>query len=314
MSFLRFVFKSIRVAAGIHDIDRIYAISVPLTIAFVARWTSFRKGIPYFFEVGDLWPDAPIEMGFIKNPLMKSSLYSLEKTAYRKAEVVVALSPAIKDSIVRKVPEAKVITIPNMSDCDFYRPTPRHDPNKFVVSYIGAIGLANGLDYLLECANLARKAELPIHFMVCGTGALLERLKRNAEHLGLKNITFTGFVDREGVRKVMSVTDAVFVCYKDRPILETGSPNKFFDGLASGKLIVVNFGGWIKKEIEENKCGIAVSKSDPSNFINKIRTFITDPDLLNEYQLNARRLAEQKYDRKLLVNEWMKVIASSKFS
>lgn len=245
---------------------------------------------------------------------MKSSLYSLEKTAYRKAEVVVALSPAIKDSIVRKVPEAKVITIPNMSDCDFYRPTPRHDPNKFVVSYIGAIGLANGLDYLLECANLARKAELPIHFMVCGTGALLERLKRNAEHLGLKNITFTGFVDREGVRKVMSVTDAVFVCYKDRPILETGSPNKFFDGLASGKLIVVNFGGWIKKEIEENKCGIAVSKSDPSNFINKIRTFITDPDLLNEYQLNARRLAEQKYDRKLLVNEWMKVIASSKFS
>lgn len=84
--------------------------------------------------------------------------------------------------------------------------------------------------------------------------------------------------------------------------------------MASGKLIVVNFGGWIKKEIEENKCGIAVSKSDPSNFINKIRTFITDPDLLNEYQLNARRLAEQKYDRKLLVNEWMKVIASSKFS
>ena len=227
------------------------------------------------------------------------------KAAYRKAEVVVALSPAIKDAILKKVPEAKVITIPNMSDCDFYKPTPRNDQNKFVISYIGAIGLANGLDYLLECANLARKAELPVHFMVCGTGALLERLKENAKQLGLKNITFTGFVDREGVKKIMSLTDAVFVCYKDRPVLETGSPNKFFDGLAAGKLIVINFGGWIKREIEENRCGISVSKSDPSNFINKIRTFITDPQLLSDYQAAARRLAETKYERKKLVREWI---------
>lgn len=305
VSFLRFVFRSIRIAASIPGIDRIYAISVPLTIAFVARWTSFRKGIPYFFEVGDLWPDAPIELGFIKNPLMKSSLYSLEKTAYRKAETVIALSPAIKDAILKKVPEARVVTIPNMADCEFYNPTPRNDPNKFVISYIGATGLANGLDYLLECANLARKAELPIHFVVCGTGALLERLKGNAKQLGLMNITFTGFVDRAGVRDVMNISDAVFVCYKDHPILETGSPNKFFDGLAAGKLIVINFGGWIRKEIEEYKCGVATSKSDPSDFIRKIRTFLTDPDLLKEYQMNSRRLAEQKYDRKVLVKQWL---------
>ena len=304
-SFLRFVFRSIRIAAGIRGVDRIYAISVPLTIAFVARWTSFRKGIPYYFEVGDLWPDAPIEMGFIKNPLMRSSLYSVERTAYRKAEAVVALSPPIKEAILKKVPEAKVVTITNMSDCDFYKPTPRNDPDKFVVSYIGATGLANGLDYFLECANLARKAELPIHFVVCGTGALLERLKANAKQLGLKNITFTGFVDREGVRSIMNITDAVFVCYKDSPILETGSPNKFFDGLAAGKLIVINFGGWIKNEIEQNRCGVVVSKSDPSDFIRKIRTFITDPDLLKEYQVNARKLAEQKYDRKILVKQWI---------
>jgi len=310
VAFLRFVYGSIRVAAQIHGVDRIYAISVPLTIAFVARWTSFRKGIPYFFEVGDLWPDAPVEMGFIRNPLMKATLYSVEKTAYRKAKVVVALSPAIKDAILKKVPEANVVTIPNISDCEFYKPTPRHDDKKFVVSYIGATGLANGLDYLLECANVCRKAELPVHFIVCGTGALLERLKGNAKQLGLQNITFMGFVNRDGVRDVLNITDAVFVCYKDRPILETGSPNKFFDGLAAGKLIVINFGGWIKKEIEENRCGVALTKSDPGSFVNKIRTFITDPDLLKEYQGNARKLAEQKYDRKLLVNKWVSSLLS----
>ena len=318
VSFVRFVLRSIQVASGIKDVDRIYAISVPLTIAFVARWTSFRKGIPYFFEVGDLWPDAPIEMGFIRNPLMKSMLFSLERTAYRKAEAVVALSPPIKEAIQKKVPEAEVIMIPNMSDCDFYKPGKKNDAvvkqfgiqNKFVVSYIGATGLANGLDYFLECANVARKAELPVHFIVCGTGALLERLKDSAKQLGLQNITFTGFVDRNGVRGVMSVTDAVFVCYKDRLILETGSPNKFFDGLAAGKMIIVNFGGWLKSEIEQNRCGVMISKSDPTDFIKKIRTFIDDPDLLNEYQMNARKLAEQKYDRKLLVGKWISFLLS----
>lgn len=308
VSFLRFVFASIRIAAGIKNVDLIYAISVPLTIAFVARWTSFRKQIPYCFEVGDLWPDAPIEMGFIRNPLMKSTLYSVEKATYRKAETVIALSPPIKEAILKKAPEAKVITIPNMADCDFFKPTPRNDQSKFVVSYIGAAGLANGLDYFLECANLARKAQLPIHFVVCGTGALLERLKGNAKQLGLQNITFTGFVNRDGVRDVMNITDAMFVCYKDRPILETGSPNKFFDGLAAGKLIVINFGGWIKKEIEEHRCGVAVSKSDPADFINKIRTFITDPDLLKEYQKNSRALAEKKYDKKLLITSWLRAL------
>jgi glycosyltransferase involved in cell wall biosynthesis len=319
VSFIRFVTQSIRVAARIRDVNSIYAISVPLTIAFVARWVSFRKKIPYYFEVGDLWPDAPVQMGFIRNPLMKSMLYSLERSAYRKAEGVIALSPSIKEAILKKVPNVKVVMIPNMADCDFYKPGSK-DPQverklgvdgKFVVSYIGATGLANGLDYLLECAHSASKSDLPIHFIVCGTGALLERLKKNAAGLKLQNITFTGFVDREGVRGIMSITDAVFVCYKDIPILETGSPNKFFDGLAAGKLIVINFGGWIKKEVEESKCGVVLSKTDPTDLIRKIRVFITDPDLLSEYQMNARQLAEKKYDRKKLVNSWVKVISTS---
>lgn len=312
-AFLRFVAQSIRVASRIRGVDRIYAISVPLTIAFVARWVSFRKNVPYYFEVGDLWPDAPIQMGFIRNPLMKSMLYSLERSAYRKAEAVVALSPPIRDAILRKEPGAKVLMIPNMSDCGFYKPESK-DPQvekkfdvagKFVVSYVGATGLANGLDYLLECANSSSKAGLPIHFIVCGTGALLERLKKSSANLRLQNMTFTGFVDREGVRGVMSITDAVFVCYKDIPILETGSPNKFFDGLASGKLILINFGGWIKKEIEENKCGVMISKTDPTDFVRKIRVFLTDVDLLRQYQDASRKLAEGKFERRKLIQDWV---------
>ena len=72
----------------------------------------------------------------------------------------------------------------------------------------------------------------------------------------------------------MNVTDASFVCYKPFNILETGSPNKFFDGLAAGKLILLNFQGWLKNEIEEHQCGINVDPADPGDFVKKIRPFI----------------------------------------
>jgi glycosyltransferase involved in cell wall biosynthesis len=176
---------------------------------------------------------------------------------------------------------------------------------KFVISYIGAIGLANGLDYLLECANASRKAELPIHFFICGDGALAERLKGNVKQMGLVNLTFIDFTNRDGVKELLNVTDAAFICYKPISILETGSPNKFFDGLAAGKLILINFGGWIRKEIEVNNCGVYCDPHQPIDFVKKIKPFLSDKDLLLAHQQASRRLAENKYSRELLSKKFV---------
>lgn len=317
-AFLSFAFNSIRLASSIPAITSVYAISVPLTIAIPARWISARRRIPYFFEVGDLWPDAPIQMGFLRNPVTTQFLFQLERKTYRKAKGVVAMSPSIADAVRQRAPQVPVWMIPNMADCQFFQPSAK-DPaletkygtnGKFVVSYIGAAGLANGLDYFIECVNLARKENLPIHFFLCGTGAVLERLKKHANHLMLQNITFTGFIDREEVRRILSISDAAFVSYKNVPILETGSPNKFFDGLAAGKLIIVNFSGWIRKEVEQAKCGIWVNPSDPTDFIRKIKVFISDPEWLRQHQQAARELAERKFSKQELVNQLIQVIES----
>src|SRR5438552_1365893 len=114
-------------------------------------------------------------MGFVKNYLLASILYRLEKTIYERAEAIVALSPPIKEAIEKKVSEKKIYFIPNFADCDFYNLETKEltleekylVQGKFVVSYIGAIGVANGLDYFIECANASRKTELPIHFILC---------------------------------------------------------------------------------------------------------------------------------------------------
>jgi glycosyltransferase involved in cell wall biosynthesis len=314
-AFFKYVWSVIRISHQFKDYSFCYAISTPLTVGVAARWIRRRYNLPYIFEVGDLWPEAPVQMGFITNPLLKKTLYRLEKSLYEAAQSVVALSPAIQSAIEAKVPGKKIHLIPNMADCEFFTPEEKRSDleekyqtrGKFVISYIGAAGLANGLDYLLECAHLSRKANLPIHFFICGEGALLQRLKETARQLDLQNLTFTGRVSRNGVKELLNVTDAAFICYKPVPILETGSPNKLFDGLAAGKLIIINFGGWIKKEIESSRCGVAVDPRHPTDFIMQITPFLSDIEKLKAYQHNARSLAEKRYSRKALSEQFLQL-------
>lgn len=317
-SFLKYNWAAIKVSNKIQHIDYCYAISVPLTIGIVAMWLKTFRKIPYLFEVGDLWPDAPIQLGFVENYFFKKFLFSLEKSTYRSARAVVALSPTIETIVKKKMGSPSMIhQIPNMADCEYYQPETKRTEleekfkvkGKFVVSYIGAVGVANGLDYFLECANASRKAQLPIQFIICGEGALRERVKNNAAQLALSNLTFVNFQNREGVKELLNVTDASFICYKNVPILETGSPNKFFDGLAAGKLIIVNFGGWIKNEIEQTRCGIFVDPAHPTDFVKKMSPFLSDPVQLKNYQAAARQLGESKYSRKILSERFTKIFS-----
>jgi glycosyltransferase involved in cell wall biosynthesis len=119
--------------------------------------------------------------------------------------------------------------------------------------------------------------------------------------------TFIDFTNRDGVKALLNVTDATFICYKPLPVLETGSPNKFFDGLAAGKLILVNFGGWIRKEIEENECGVYTDPRQPTDFVKKIRPFLLDKEHLTAYQQASRQLAEKKYSRNLLSKKFVEL-------
>lgn len=312
IAFIRFVAGAFLLTRRIKGIDFCYAISAPLTVGVAAKWIKTWYNIPYYFEVGDLWPDAPIQMGFITDPLTKALLYQLERAIYRDSEGVVALSPAIAEAVRAKVPDHRVEVVPNLSDCEFFRPVLRSAgkeshawEGKLVIAYIGAMGVANGLDYLLESANAARKANLPVHFILCGDGAAAESLQLNAKRLGLLNLTFLPFTNREGVRKIMDTSDAVFICYKNVQILETGSPHKFFDGLAAGKMIILNVHGWMEREVLENRCGISLDPYNPSDFVTKITPVLKDSSLLHQYQESARKLAEKKFSRQLLENKFV---------
>lgn len=313
-SFLKFVWSIVREAGQFKDADVCYAISTPLTIGLAAIWIKKRYRIPYFFEVGDLWPEAPVQLGVIKNPLLKAMLYKLERSVYKRAKAMVALSEAIKAAIQKKISGKEIHVIPNMADTDFYKPESKRPEleakfgvqDKFVISYIGTMGLANGLEYIIDCAAEAQRQKTSLHFLLCGEGAMLDRLKQQATQKSLSNLSFISAQNREGVRDVLNVTDAVLVCYRPLPVLETGSPNKYFDGLAAGKLIVVNVKGWMKDEVEKNGCGISVEAKAPTDFLKMITPFTIDKERLRHSQETSRKVSEL-YSRKSVTDKFFKI-------
>lgn len=314
-AFLSFIVKSVRVASSISDIDKCYAMSTPLTVGLAAIVIKWRRGIPFLFEVGDLWPDAPVQLGFIRNTFLKFFLYKVELFIYRQSESVVALSTQMKKIIEGKIQDKPVHLIPNMADLAFFTSEPKQPvlvkkfdvEGHFVISYIGSIGYANGLEFFLDCARLTQKNALPIKLLLCGEGAMLPHLKDTVRKEGIKNVIFVPFQNRAGVKEVMNITDAVFICYRQHSILETGSPNKYFDGLAAGKLIVTNFGGWIKEEIEKEKCGFGIVSNSPEDFVKRIDEFVYDNALFLQSQKNASNLSK-KYNRKKLGDEFVNIL------
>lgn len=316
-AFYSFMWLSYNYSKKIKDIDLVYASSTPLTVGITALLLKKLNNIPYHFEVRDLWPEAPIQLGIINNPILKSILRKLEKIIYTNASKIIALSPGMKEGIELIIGNNKKIQIlPNTSDCNFFNNETKDIKNtfyfgtaeKFVVSYIGAIGAVNALDSLLDVALECKNSNLKdVEFVVAGKGKELGRIKEKAKLLELKNIKFVGFLNRIEIQKLLNITDASFISFESKPILETNSPNKFFDSIAAGKICIVNNKGWIKELIEEHKIGFYYSKNQPKAFVEKLKPYINNLIISNQAKNAARELAESQFSRELITNKFIEL-------
>lgn len=315
-AYYSFVRKSQKKIAQLQlKFDLAYVMTTPLTTGIIALRLKKRYNLPFIFEVGDLWPDAPIKMGAIKSRLLSSMLYRFEKKCYFEAQKVVALSPAIRNYIESSRINTKVHVIPNFSDIDFFEPNHKFQyfdkANPLKVGYFGTFGAANELSSLVKIANLAEKNQCPVHFTLMGDGAQFQKVKGATRNL--ENITILPFGNSFKVKKQLEQQDAVYVSFKKLEILNTGSPNKFFDGLAAGKMTILNFGGWVRNLVDKHQCGFYHDPDRPEDFIRKLEVFIKKPELLRTYQQNARILAEKYYRKDLQVEKLSKILANDQY-
>jgi glycosyltransferase involved in cell wall biosynthesis len=201
--------------------------------------------------------------------------------------------------------------IPNGCDLDVFEPAKRPlGRNGFNAVFTGTHGAANGLDALLDAAEvLQRHGRQDIRLLLIGDGALKPRLIARAKSLGLENCTFRDPVSKVELADALARAQVGLQVLANVPGFYYGtSPNKFFDYLAGGLPVVTNYPGWIADLIVEHDCGVAVAPDDPAEFAAAIEYLADHPNEQERMGANARRLAEWKFDRRVLADRFVDFI------
>jgi glycosyltransferase involved in cell wall biosynthesis len=318
IKFYQFAKLATRVGKKLEKPDIIFATHTPLTIGLAGIKLSRYFNIPFVFEVRDLWPEALINVGALKNP---SGIWWLRRMAnkiYSAANHIVALSPGMKEGIVRTgVAEKSVTVIPNGSDLDLFRPdldgtawrTRLGLGDRFAAIYFGAMGLANGLEYVIEAARiLAERGKNHIVIVLHGDGGKRPELEKMVWDYKLTNVVFSDLVpDKVEVARIVASCDVSMTIYRSAKE-HTWSPNKMFDALAAGKPVLINVPGWLGEMIQNNNCGKSLDPQHPEMLADVLEELASNPDLCREMGANSRLLAEREFDRMKLAQRLEEVL------
>ena len=293
LAFTRFAIGATAAALRGPRPDVVYATSPPLTMALPALAASLRWRAPLVFEVRDLWPEAPIQMGALRNPIAKWLARAIERFVYARSTRVIALSPGIQAAL----PEGKTVLVPNSADLDLFDPGQPRGP--FQVAYFGAMGEANDLTAVIEAARLVPD----VSFVLMGDGKRRAELERNAP----ANVRFRSG-SKTDVARLAAESSACLTVFKDVPVLATNSPNKLFDTFAAGRAAIVNMDGWMRELVERNEAGVYVRAGDAADLAEKVAWLRDNPGESERMGRNARALAERDFGRDQLAARALAVL------
>lgn len=317
-AFAKFAALSAAEALRTDRPDVIFATSTPLTIALPGIVARLWHRRPMVFEVRDLWPELPIAMGALRNPIARLAARALEHLAYRSAREIVALSPGMKDGIVRAgYPSQSVTVIPNGSDIELFRSSvaqdvnlPFDDDGRPLIMYAGTLGAINDVDYLVTLAASARRLAPECRFLIVGDGATRDKLVDYATTLGVLgvNLWMIPPVPKRAIPALFARSTVSASLFADLPQMWNNSANKFFDALAAGRPVLINYGGWQAKLLQESGAGLVVPSRDPDEAARMLHAFLTEPGAIQRASVAAAELAEERFNRNQLASQLIDVL------
>jgi glycosyltransferase involved in cell wall biosynthesis len=303
-SYLSFSAKAFWGSIRNSNPDVVYGISTPLSTAWTAAMAARWHGVPWLFEIRDLWPAFPIQMGAIPFHWLEQVLYKVERFLYRSAAHIVTMSPDMTTHVEQtgQSPD-RVTTILPGSDLDYLNsptsPSPQHVRRRYnlpaspLVLYAGTFGRANDIPTLIEVARRCKDEKFS--FLFVGRGFYEPALRR----LARKNssVFLAPPQPQHHMGAWYRLADLSVVSFLDRPVLASNSPAKFFDSLTMGTPVLVTNPGWTKAFVETHQCGWYVPPSDPDSMTKRLRALMTAPNKLSAAGDRGRRVAEKKFNR-----------------
>ncbi|WP_192823006.1 glycosyltransferase family 4 protein [Rufibacter sp. LB8] len=307
-AFGEFAVKALLAGRKIAKPDVIWGVSTPLTTAWAAARVAKYHQVPWVFEVQDLWPSFPIQMGAVPFKPAQKLLYHLEKSLYQSAAHIIPLSMGMEQYISSLgIPAQKMTTLVNGTEVP-ERPlsfTEREAlreklglAGKQVVLYAGTYGRANDIPMLVQAAELLQNHP-QIHFVFAGQGFDEPLLQSAAQKQ--QNILMLPPQPRHQMLELFSMAAVSLVSFIDLPVLAANSPGKLFDSLAAGTPVVVTNPGWTKDLVETHHCGWYSPAGNAEALANSLLMRLQNQAELETMRENAHSVAQEQFDRLQMV-------------
>lgn len=313
ISFFSFMFSSFFRATKVKNVDLVWGTSPPIFQGITAWLIARLKGVPFLFEVRDLWPAFAIAVGVLQNkPIITLSQW-LEKFLYKHADIVVVNSPGYIEHVSQRGAK-DVQLVPNGVDTAMFDPSAdgstfrdKHGlQNKFIVMYSGAHGMSNDLPIMVEAADLVKNEE-DIHFVFIGDGKEKASLIALAEQKGLQNVLFLPPVEKLEMGQALAAANCCVAILKAIDMYKTTYPNKVFDYMAAGRAVVLAIDGVIREVVESADCGIFAEPGNAQALADAILELYRSPKHCEALGKHGRVYVEKNFDRLQTAKELLKL-------
>jgi len=324
-AYFSFVFSSIY--AGVFKIkdkhDVILVTSPPLFVGITAYALSIVKRLPFVFEVRDLWPESAIDTGVLQNKLIIKFAFWFENFIYSKARLINVLTPAFRTKLIEKgVAQEKIIFIPNAADFSLAEAVQKNFDAlqfkkeigleyKFVITYVGAHGVANHLIQLLEAAALLKDTK--VVFQLIGSGMKKEFLMEEKLKQGLDNVIFRSPVPKAEVFKYILASDMGASVLKKADAFKTIYSNKTFDYMSCKKPTLLAIDGVSRELVEKANCGVYVEPENATAIAQGILDIYEDQEELKNMGENGYVYAKEHFDRSLLATNYLSYLKKAAY-
>lgn len=318
LNFLSFFCSSLILGALLtRRPDVVVGTSPQFFCAVAAYLLSRLKGVPFVFEVRDIWPQSAIELGVLKNRRLIRLIEAIEVHLYTHAVLIVAVAESTREYLLGKgVPPEKIKIIPNGVD-EQYLASASSEPDevrgqlglqgKFIVSYIGTHGMSHALDVVLRVAK--RFSQDPeVHFLFVGEGAEKENLKRLAENLWLRNVTFLNEQTRQRLLGFYRASDVSLVPLKRLPIFRKVLPSKIFELMGTGCPVICSVEGEAARLVANAEAGLCIEPESSDALVEAINRLRAEPGLRKQMSTSGQRFVKAHYLRSVLAEKYLDVI------
>jgi colanic acid biosynthesis glycosyl transferase WcaI len=301
--------------------DVIIASSPQLLVGLSGWWLAFSRKIPFIFEVRDLWPESLTAVGVSgEDSLLHHTLGAVAGFLYERADRIVVVTPAFREHLIEhwRVPAEKISVVENGVETDLFVPASITSNNslrrevgaesKFLVSYIGTMGNAHGLETLLDAAATLQQENSDVLFLLVGEGAEKQRIKTKAESLDLTNIRFLDQQPREKIPAYISASDVCLVLLKKTDVFKTVIPTKMLEFMSCARPVVLGVDGQARQIMEEAQAGLVIEPENPADLVQAINQLKGNRALGAQLGQNGRKYIVENFSRARTAEKYIEIL------